>query len=818
MEPLSWALGALAALIALGAIARRRAAAGRPEQGATHAAEQQPATARAEPRASDSGLLERVNAKERFDAARQQKGTLWRYIAYGAQPAPIASYRGTVEDPRPGAIGICCSGGGVRSAAFNLGALQELQEAGELGRAEYLAAVSGGSYIAAAFSMLARGWPTSDVSRPPRDPADEDNGHDDSNPALIRSRPPFSPRSPEEQYLRNRSSYLAPSATDKLYLGYRIVLGVLVNFSFLALPLFGVAMLLGATAYQQAFPRLLGHCGTHCSAHLPAYMWWPPVGIVATSGAVGVLALLVRLKSDRGSKALEIWSTRLLLLAVLVAWLTVALPLMVAAVTGTSSTGVSSGSSGIVGGGGLTALVVAVSAYLREMLASPTKALDELQQGTQRLAKLSSGTRRLIAYIAGAIVGPALLLSVMVLGVALALAKSKPGPINGWLVLAGCAALAIFVFLYLIVDLTSWSLHPFYKRRLCTAFALKRVLPSEQVAGEQGYGEQVIPQEADVAVGEREGIAVERDFDVKVPMSETAFAGSAGRPTLLVCAAANISDQGATPPGRSVTSFTFSAHAIGGPLVGGVSTKDFEKSFASEGGRRRRDFTLPAAVAMSGAALSPSMGKLTRRPFTFLMALANIRLGVWVPNPRWVADTASGWRYFGRARPSYLLRELIGRNRVDAKYLYVTDGGHYENLGLVELLRRGCTKIYCFDASGGQKFQELGDAIALARSELGVSIEIDPSELTPSGDAQIAKADTASGSFTYKQGVGGRLVYSRNVMTEDAPWDVKAYHEVDQSFPHNPTADQLYTDQRFEAYRELGACAGRNALAQMRAS
>jgi hypothetical protein len=230
---------------------------------------------------------------------------------------------------------------------------------------------------------------------------------------------------------------------------------------------------------------------------------------------------------------------------------------------------------------------------------------------------------------------------------------------------------------------------------------------------------------------------------------------------------------------------------------------------------------------MSGAALSPSMGKMTRKPLTFLLALANVRLGVWLPNPRAVMLTPADQRkLIGRPRPWYLIQELLGRNRVNAKYVYVTDGGHYENLGLVELFRRGCTRIFCFDASGGESSKELGDAIALARSELGVEVDIDPRPLIPDKETAIAKADTVVGTFRYNDPdkTEGTLVYARNVLTApveppdppDAPWDVHAYHEVDPKFPHNSTVDQLYTDQKFEGYRVLGEVAGKRAIAKMR--
>ena len=154
-------------------------------------------------------------------------------------------------------------------------------------------------------------------------------------------------------------------------------------------------------------------------------------------------------------------------------------------------------------------------------------------------------------------------------------------------------------------------------------------------------------------------------------------------------------------------------------------------------------------------------------------------------------------------RLSYLFRELVGRNRLDSRFLYITDGGHYENLGLVELLRRGCGKIYCFDASGGKPAAALGDAIALARSELGVEVAINPTDIKLDEEG-YAEDSCAVGVIKYDGKVVGRLVYAPTVLTHKVPWDVRAYKEADPVFPHHSTGDQLYTDQRFEAYRALG--------------
>jgi hypothetical protein len=244
------------------------------------------------------------------------------------------------------------------------------------------------------------------------------------------------------------------------------------------------------------------------------------------------------------------------------------------------------------------------------------------------------------------------------------------------------------------------------------------------------------------------------------------------------------------------------------------------------------------------------------------MALANVRLGVWVANPRrldffvrthvtsvkrvqgLIASTKALFtpirkmdeehvkevreqarprnRFLLRPRPRYLLKEILGWNSVNDKYLYVTDGGHYENLGLVELLRRGCMKIYCFDASGGQSMGALGDAIALARSEVGVQIKFPKEELEglrdvdEEGKPKFASKCCAVGKIRYSgMEKEGKLVYVPSVMTADLPWDVHAYRAKDDVFPHHSTVDQFFTDQKFEAYRILGRHAGAQAMKAM---
>ena len=172
-------------------------------------------------------------------------------------------------------------------------------------------------------------------------------------------------------------------------------------------------------------------------------------------------------------------------------------------------------------------------------------------------------------------------------------------------------------------------------------------------------------------------------------------------------------------------------------------------------------------------------------------------------------------------RPTRLFRELFGVFRARSRFVYVSDGGHYENLGLVELLRRGCTWIYCFDAAGDRvdAFNTLADALAIARTELGVRVEIDPTPIAPAPGSTLNQALHVVGKVYYPgaEDDPGHIVFSKLGVTADVPADVLSWRQSNPLFPTDGTADQLYTDQRFEAYRALGAFTAVGAIASMRA-
>ena len=115
---------------------------------------------------------------------------------------------------------ICCSGGGIRSASYCLGALQWLEQAGFLAKVRLILGVSGGSYIAASRSLVAHGLELG------------------AGPSGL---PAYAPGSPEEQHLRDNTRYLTPDAKTLLAGVLSLLFGVAVTLVLVLTPVFAVA-------------------------------------------------------------------------------------------------------------------------------------------------------------------------------------------------------------------------------------------------------------------------------------------------------------------------------------------------------------------------------------------------------------------------------------------------------------------------------------------------------------------------------------------------------------------------------------------------
>jgi hypothetical protein len=709
----------------------------------------------------------------------------------GLEPGPLL-------EPELGRIGICCSGGGIRSAAYNLGALQVLEAHQVLGRAQFLAAVSGGSYIAGSLATVASASEPPDTLDPPEKAV-------------------YAPGSPEERHLRNNSSYLAPRLGGRIRLVLRMLLGMGVNLLFIASALCIAGVLYGWFLSASAVhPELKSSSARVLHLGFSSWLW---VFVPALVGVgLAFYELTVR-GSEKSSSIREIWSARMLQLALFLLVFTIAIPELLMLLHRHSPPVTLQGAGKAVGAGTSTpkcppSCAAQTSGFLKLINVS---ALTTAALGAVRafLARKKS----FLALFAGAIAGP---LAIFAAFLGFTSEAAINGPNHAEVVWLGVAGVLLLYFIG-FADLTQWSLHPFYRRRLSAAFFVRRKRKKGGIVRARPLEYKTPYPISNLKPGLGGPLETEAEEPLtgggEEPLNCSSLEKAKRRlPELLICAAANISDRGATPPGRNVIPFLFSARELGGPLVGAMATREYEDRI---GEHTSRDITLPAAVAMSGAAIAPSMGKKSVRALTFLLALTNLRLGVWLPNPRWAGELKRR-PFFKRVYPPawYLLHELLGRHKLNHKYLYITDGGHYENLGLIELLRRGCTLIYCLDASGDrpETFTTLGEATALARSEVGVDIEIDPTVMRPSASGDRPATDHAIGSFRYcttEREHEGTLVFCKTAVTANAPWDVQAFQEKDKLFPNDSIFDQLFDDEKFEAYRALGARTTERALVSL---
>jgi hypothetical protein len=265
---------------------------------------------------------------------------------------------------------------------------------------------------------------------------------------------------------------------------------------------------------------------------------------------------------------------------------------------------------------------------------------------------------------------------------------------------------------------------------------------------------------------------------------------------------------------RGGDSFALTPLYCGSNATGWTSTQKFA------GGK----LTLATAMAISGAAANPNSGVagkgLTRSRFvSAVMTLLNLRLGFWVRHPCRSSALARMPNHFHPGLtfsiPGYGHRE--GRN-----FLELSDGGHFENLGIYELVRRGCYLIIVCD--GGQdiraSYSDFVSAIRRIEQDFGAEIEFaygGPERMIarPVGDEYPKDADYAAYGFLWATikyhrhatrggPAEGRIIYLKTTMIRELGIKAKGYKGAEPTFPDQSTTDQFFDEEQFEAYREVG--------------
>jgi hypothetical protein len=221
--------------------------------------------------------------------------------------------------------------------------------------------------------------------------------------------------------------------------------------------------------------------------------------------------------------------------------------------------------------------------------------------------------------------------------------------------------------------------------------------------------------------------------------------------------------------------------------------------------------TVATAMAVSGAAASPNMGFHTSTAVSALLTAFNLRLARWCPNP-----TREHWP---RLAPEWsvgpLFSELTGEANAAKRWINLSDGGHFENLGLYELIRRRAALIVVTDLSedGDYQFDDLAMAVRKLSVDFGVRLEFAADAfdaIRPPKDqtaTQYSERLWAVGRIHYPDGEPGVLLYVKSALCKDAPIDIRQYRDANPTFPHESTADQWFDEDQFEAYRHLGQCA-----------
>lgn len=736
--------------------------------------------------------------------------------------------------PQSELVGLAHSGGGIRSAAFCLGVLQALDERELIKEIDYLSTVSGGGYIGLSMTTAMSektqlAGQTQQAAQSGQAGQTQQAGPTQQAAQTGQAEEQFPFKSKlqagEEaavQHIRDHSNYLFPQGVMNIFSNLVVCLrGIVVNIVMLL-----SLLLLAAAVTVCRYPDSAALKAGGASASFGGDFQYTLAGLLIFVAMLALWGLwrstpMGRRHSDVGFGAHVVGFALVLLLVLafvqLQPWLL----------------------SGFFDAkGGVFALV---ASWLKAVVATiaPLSAvvglLSNVLAGVLKRTKEKTGfgaaaartAVKLAMYVAGAAVPLTLWLVYLYLsywGIADAGSQHAPGWLksladavpyghDGFFPLYAASFVLLGVISLFFNDNAN-SLHRLYRDRLAKAFLFD---PNQrQAASAWKPFKGRTGAETDTTL---------RGSDLK-PLDEKRISEltTERAPYHLINTALNIeSSKYANRRGRNADFFIFSPRFTGSEATGYVKTEQMEK--------KQKGLTVGTAMAVSGAAASSNMGSSTIKPLVPTLAILNIRLGYWLTNPAAVAGALKkAWIFRFLDRHLYFLKEMFGLLSEDSETVYLTDGGHIENLGMYELLRRRCKLIIAVDAEADpdMSFGSLVTLERYARIDFGLRIDLPWASLRdttrkasgeimdgagmPPAQAKLGP-HCALGTIYYPRKAGetttddrntGVLLYVKSSFTGDENDYILDYKRRNPDFPHETTLDQFFTEEQFEAYRALG--------------